>query len=440
VRPALNDQGGFGLIEHEHIYEDEIDLRDLILTVWRGRWIIIGAVAVAVIVAFVYATFVRERVYEAEISVLPSEFRLADGRSLNPSDYLPIFHKDSVLDRIAAKYMPDHPDIDAAIDSMVSSIKVDIKTDRDQNASNPILTISMRHRDRATAMEMARDYIAIVQSELASLASQLNSEKLELLERDLKERTDELQAALDEQQSFRTTYDIETLRSRLSNRRSRLVSAEAQINDLESIIEVLAAQLERVRFQLGQTEPLLVTKDVLDETRVKLFRQITGDDGTPEIPYIDREHINPVYTQLLEMSLTAERQIESRKIELENATSEVAALRTEIDALLGEIADAERRDLELSLALSRARSLYDSAYSHYSSAVSTVKRQSYSLTIISGPWASTRPVGSGMLTTMVLAAVLAGFISVFGLLLADYMRGGERRTAQPPADAVARQV
>lgn len=414
---------------HQHAYEDEIDLRDLILTVWRGRWIIIGAVAVAVIVAFVYATFVR--VYEAEISVLPSEFRLADGRSLNPSDYLPIFHKDSVLGRIAAKYMPDHPDIDAAIDSMVSSIKVDI---------NPILTISMRHRDRATAMEMARDYIAIVQSELASLASQLNSEKLELLERDLKERTDELQAALDEQQSFRTTYDIETLRSRLSNRRSRLVSAEAQINDLESIIEVLAAQLERVRFQLGQTEPLLVTKDVLDETRVKLFRQITGDDGTPEIPYIDREHINPVYTQLLEMSLTAERQIESRKIELENATSEVAALRTEIDALLGEIADAERRDLELSLALSRARSLYDSAYSHYSSAVSTVKRQSYSLTIISGPWASTRPIGIGRLMTMALAAVLAGFISVFGLLFADYMRSGKRTAMQAPADVVAQQM
>ena len=71
---------------HQHAYEDEIDLRDLILTVWRGRWIIIGAVAVAVIVAFVYATFVRERVYEAEISCL--EFRLADGRSLNPSHYL----------------------------------------------------------------------------------------------------------------------------------------------------------------------------------------------------------------------------------------------------------------------------------------------------------------------------------------------------------------
>ncbi len=423
--------------EHQHIYEDDVDLRDLLLTVWRGRWIIIGAVAVAVIVAFIYATYVRERVYEAEVSVLPSEFRLADGRSLYPSDYLAVFHRESVLEKLATKYMPDHPNTDAAIDSMASNIEVDIETDPDENAGNPVITISMSHRDRATAMEMARDYIVFVEAELVSLASQLNDGKLELLGRDLKERTDEYQAALDEQQSFKKAYDIETLRSRLSNRRSRLVSAEAQIKSLESSIEVLAAQLERVQSQLGQTEPLLVTKDVLDEARVKLFRQITDDDSTSEIPYIDREHINPVYTQLLELSLTTERQMESRRIELENATDEVTALRIEIDALLGEIAEIERRDLELSVALSHARSLYDSAYSQYSNAITTARRQSYALTTMSGPWASTRPVGVGRLMAIAFAAVLAGCVSVFGLLFADYMRDSWRHTKQPPADTAA---
>ncbi len=38
---------------------------------------------------------------------------------------------------------------------------------------------------------------------------------------------------------------------------------------------------------------------------------------------------------------------------------------------------------------------------------------------------------------MALAAVLAGFISVSGLLFAEYMRTGERQTAQPPTRAVA---
>lgn len=425
---------------HQHAYEDEIDLRDLLLTVWRGRWIVMGAVAIAVIMAFVYATFVQERVYEAQVSVLSDTFRLADGRSLNPSHYSAVFYKESILEKIAARYMPDRPDTDATIDSMLSSIKVDIKTGQNENASTSVLTISMRHKDRATAMGMARDYIALVQSELVSLASQLNNEKLELLGSDFRERTGEFQAALDDQQNFRETHDIETLRSRLSNRRSRLVSAEARINDLESSIEVLAAQLERVQSQLARTEPLLITKDVLDETRLKLFRQIADDDDTSAIPYIEREQVNPVYTQLLEMSFATERQIESRRIELENATREVAALKAEIDALLSEIAYAERRDLELSVALDLARDSYESAYSDYTSAVNAAKRQSYSLTIISGPWASTRPIGIGRLMTMALAAVLAGFISVFGLLFADYMRSGKRTAMQAPADVVAQQM
>ena len=42
--------------------------------------------------------------------------------------------------------------------------------------------------------------------------------------------------------------------------------------------------------------------------------------------------------------------------------------------------------------------------------------------------------------TMALAAVLAGFISVFGLLFADYMRSGKRTAMQAPADVVAQQM
>ena len=286
-------------------------------------------------------------------------------------------------------------------------------------------------------MEMTREYIRLVQSEIASLASQLNDEHLGLLERSLEIRTDEFQKALDDQQAFRKTHDIETLRSRLANRRSRLISAEVRIEDLQSSIKVLTVSLEHAQAQLAETDPLLVTKDVLDETSVKLFRQIAGDGDTSSIPYIEREHINPVYTQLLETVLTTQRQLESRKIELENAMNEASALREEIEALLDEIADAERKDLELDIAVSHARSAYESAYSQYNNAINAIRNESYTLTIITGPWASTRPVGTSRLMMMALAAVLAGFISVSGLLFAEYMRTGERQTAQPPTRAVA---
>ena len=195
--------------------------------------------------------------------------------------------------------------------------------------------------------------------------------------------------------------------------------------------------LEKGQAQLAKVDPLLVTRDVLDETYVKLVRQVSGDHDSSSIPNIERDNVNSVYTELLGTVLATERQLESAKTELANATNDVPALKAEIEALLGEIADAERMALELNIAVSRARSAYESAYAQYSSAVDIVRLENYTLAIVRDPWASTAPTGTSRLTTMALAAVLAAFVSVFGILFADYMRAGDRQASQIPTDTAA---
>lgn len=128
------------------------------------------------------------------------------------------------------------------------------------------------------------------------------------------------------------------------------------------------------------------------------------------------------------------------EVELENTRNEVVALETEIVALLDAIADAERRNLELEAAVNRARSAYENAHSQYTTAVNVIQRESYTLTTISGPWASTQSVGSGRTRTMALAAILAGLTSVFGLLFVDYMRSNSPSMMQPSTDAFTRRL
>lgn len=422
----------------QYTYEDDIDLRDLILKVWRGRWIIVGAVVVAAAVAFVYTTLTREPIYVAKVSMLPKTYALASGHELQPADYLPIFCRQSVLEKIATSYLSDASDTHEATSRLIdNALNVSIEVGKDQGTTPTALVVSMRHKDRATAIEMVREYIEVVQSEIASFASVLNNAELTTLEQNLKQRTDEYRAALDEQQAFIKTHDIETLRSRLSNRRSRLTAAEARVADLQSSIKVLTVSLEKGQAQLAKVDPLLVTRDVLDETYVKLVRQVSGDHDSSSIPNIERDNVNSVYTELLGTVLATERQLESAKTELANATNDVPALKAEIEALLGEIADAERMALELNIAVSRARSAYESAYAQYSSAVDIVRLENYTLAIVRDPWASTAPTGTSRLTTMALAAVLAAFVSVFGILFADYMRAGDRQASQIPTDTAA---
>jgi uncharacterized protein involved in exopolysaccharide biosynthesis len=46
-------------------YDDEIGLRELVLTLWRGRWLILAVTLIAALAAFVVSAWVLPRKYQA---------------------------------------------------------------------------------------------------------------------------------------------------------------------------------------------------------------------------------------------------------------------------------------------------------------------------------------------------------------------------------------
>jgi capsular polysaccharide biosynthesis protein len=404
----------------QHPYDDEMDLRDIILVIWRGRWWIILAVIVAALAAFVYGTFLKDPVYEAQVTFLAPDFRLADGRTLSQNDYLPLFRKDTIAEELVHKYGLASSSTEAAVESLLSNIEAKALS------GSSAIVVTLRHQDRVVATDMLLDYAKLVQSEVASLANGINTDYMQRIEATAKARKAEYQTALDNQKTFEQSFDLNGLKATLLDRQTRLRASEARADELRSTIESLRASLMQAQNELDAIERVIVTRDLLDETGLKLLGEL-GQRSVSSTPSIEHEQINPAYTLLTEAVITQRQQLESAQAELGVLAERQSALKAEIAGLQQVIAECTKTDAEIKLAVQHALSACEDTDTAYRQASDIVSHSTYAVTVASGPWASTSPVGTGRLMAMALAVVLAGFVSVFGLLFADFMRSGERR-------------
>lgn len=115
---------------------------DLIMVIWQGRWWIILTVLVSAAAAFVYATFMRDPVYEATVSFFAPDYQLADGKILRQADYLPLFRNESIAEELVNKYGLTWPNMDLAVSRLLASMNVKSQAD------SSIVVVSLRHEDR----------------------------------------------------------------------------------------------------------------------------------------------------------------------------------------------------------------------------------------------------------------------------------------------------
>lgn len=418
----------------QYTYEDEIELRDLIMVIWQGRWWIIFAVLVSAAAASVYATFVRDPVYEATVSFLAPDYQLADGKTLRQADYLPLFLNESISEELVYEYdLASPPDIDRAVSEFLTSIEVK------PQANSSVVVVSLRHGDRTTALNMLGDYVRLVQSRVKSFAAGINGDYLGRVEGAFQAHASEYRKALDDLKQFEMTSDLSGLRESLQGRQARLSATEQRIDSLKSTTDSLRSTLEETQRQIAETQPLILVKDILDAASVSfLVQRGFSDVGQTGMLAVEREQVNPVYNSLLDLMYSSRRQLISSEAELKAIENHLPALSEEIESLGQLVAEAEERYAVLSTTVDQTKARYDKAASLRSTALSTVDSTGYGIIVVNDPWASTSLVGPGTMRIVALAVVLAEVVSVFGVLFADYMRSSSRRAAiQPPTSTVA---
>ena len=60
------------LAENQNYPDDEIDLRELFLTLWRGKWLVLATTVIFVAAGVAYA-FYKPEIYQASVLLAPAE-------------------------------------------------------------------------------------------------------------------------------------------------------------------------------------------------------------------------------------------------------------------------------------------------------------------------------------------------------------------------------
>jgi succinoglycan biosynthesis transport protein ExoP len=272
-------------MQQQVIYDDEISLREIIETVWDGRWIIASVTAVAVLLSGIVSFFVLDPAYEVTTTVMVNSQVDGEKTAANLSPFAEQVKSDFVLGKIVKKLELEGKEI--SVNSIRNSINVEAIKD-----SN-LIRIAVTGKDPKAITNIA------------------NAVALEL-------------------GSF---IEISTRLDMIVGFKQRLIAVEDQMKIVQTELEMANKQLET------NPEKLVTQKSLSDDPYLQSVVTDNSNSSNKELgslKLIDEE-INPVYIEL--KSRVADTSIQLSKLQMEksNLDERVSSNQQTITALQKQI-------------------------------------------------------------------------------------------------------
>lgn len=359
--------------------EMEIDLIDLFVVLWKGKWIIMLITALAMVGAVGYG-LMEERVYEVSASfavMRSSPIRVGMGEELRQdiSVLLSILRSDQlarvVVEELDLESLWERENTSAAVRSLRNGIKID--TNREQS----VITVSYQSTSPQEAKDIVDSYIQnfVRINQEVNLTETVQAvafveERLEEVERELADAVAELQAFQDKYRIFSLTEQSKALVDSYVKLEDRLREAR---QDYNVRLETLSPQNPELRVKKRNIEEmerqlLILEKGLIEEIDEELI-QISGTlIGLQDIPRL---------------------------------TLELSRLNQEIEIL---------------------RETYQLLRSQLEVLKIDASRESEILRLIDPPLLPQTPEGRGIALKGAIAGVLGAMISVFLLFVIDFLK------------------
>ncbi len=384
---TIKDGASYDARYDEYSYDDEIDLRELLATIWKRKNIIIAITILAVLASGVISFFILEPVYEASAQILASKTSVPEEVIKSP------YFMEKVIDELdlpsEEKYTPF---------ALTESIAVQAG----KSADIVIIKVEDEDAQRATDIvnTVARLYIDFVQeknSEVSSLTVSFLQERLS----ETREELDATKAKLDE---IRRSGQLEILDSEVT----RLSEELNEWKDTVSKGEVRKAELVR-----GIEE--------LDKILASIPETIPGPpdySGKPtQIP--NQTH------QDLTTSL-AEKRVELSELEvrLSRAASRIPAIETQYNSVYEKYVETQRDVGELENKINRLNASITSLDAQIVAASTSVQE-----VLLAAPAITpVEPVKPRKMLNVAVAGVLGLFVSILVVFFIEYWRSPQTKT------------
>jgi len=422
--------------------EEEINLRDLIEVLIKGKWIIIGLTVISILAAGLIS-FNLPPTYEAKAVLLvkgvqqaiPKEGSDLDALlsmisqypSMSMETYANQVSNPVILDRVIEKLGLDREKYNPF--SLQKALQVE------SVKGTNLINIKLQGEDKKLITEV----VNAVAEEFVAFISETSRESLGqstafLVER-MKEEEGKIEGAVSEYKKFleqprgvnELRQEVQTKLEVINEFNKQLVRNKVEINSIK-------VSLEQVEKDLAETPEVLTTKKALsddmyfyDATK-KVDGELPGDLSQLQIT---NEEINPVYINLKQTKVNLKRRLADLEATQRELQEEIKKAQDDLKVLQAELAEKEMIDLRLTEKIKVLRDNYAMLSRKYEETRLAESAQfgESSIMLLTPALEPVEPVGPRKMLNMAIAGVLGVMVSVFLVFFIEFWRKSEPSAA-----------
>ena len=268
--------------------EDEIDLREVFLVLWRGKWIIIGLVIAAAFAATIGGRMLLTPSYDAvaTLLIMPPTYQSAiEPETLALEIYRDLALTPSVATQVIAELQLVNSKGELlTADEILRKVTVEISAPETESETRVgILKVKASWSDPDTARDIANQWVSVFMDNTSHIRKSESDEVARVILNQFGATEAALKKAEQELLEFRSvntiplvSQQVELLRSQLKERRQHVLQTQKNLDMKRYQLETIRAQLEPLERD-GEWIGLLTWTDAeLSNSNHPLAKRVNG--------------------------------------------------------------------------------------------------------------------------------------------------------------------
>ncbi|OUO94427.1 Wzz/FepE/Etk N-terminal domain-containing protein [Cloacibacillus sp. An23] len=408
----------------------EIDLVDILSSLWKRRKLIAAVTAACLVCAAGYLAL-SPRVYESRTTLLflpplPPEIENEGSRSvvLTPDTYFTLATADDLLnDVIAAAYAGAASDDVPSVEAMRRGLKVKLAESSEKAQGVPdqmAMTVSFRAKEPERAMAVLNNWSSLFIQRNAQLFVDRTGSSFEFLGKSVETVKRDLEATENRLLVYQKENAIPLMKVRLAALEKTYSGLLAQYDEKAAALPPLEAE-EKAAARLLAKEPETETlsRGMSREALWNLAAQPAGTSKEPGAFNVSDEIQNSLHKELKERRSNAEIKIASLRASLKDLSARIEKAQRDYAALNSRILAAETEVDRLQREKATLQESYAALSKQYQrSRIATVEATD-PIKIVEKPILTREPVARGGLKILCLAGLLGLFLGTTAALVAE---------------------
>lgn len=406
---------------------EDMNLRQYVEILWRGRALIVGAVVIAIILGGVWSFVLLKPVYEATATLQVTQpvsktavseeiglQALLNSISRQPQMTMETYRQE-LINLYLLKRVVNRLGLNVSPATLVGAIRVTVP--RDTN----LLVVEVKYGDPAIAASIANTLVSEYVDFLDELNQQQIRQSTDYMAQQMKVQASKLNGANEDLKSFlEQPRGVDELQQEIRTKITLLTEYKRDLVDVDVDRSALLGSTSKAEAELSaQPEVLTTTRSIIDDPYLQGLASELGRLDVLQVSHLKMENqeVNPTYVSLNSLVANSRVQIASLSARQKALLTAVAQTEKELEGLRVELAGKQLVQNQLGQKVKLLETTYELLSKQYEETriSESAKVAQTDLIIVSHAFEDLTPIGPHRILNTAVAAVMGLLIGVLGV-------------------------